>query len=326
MMDERIRRKAIRKDFSRQGWTLLIYYGIMNAAVLVAVLIDTIILTVEAIITYGPDLPDAYMEDMAARATGNAWGYFLAVGFGFLILLLWKGRKFTFHDIWVKGRPMRAGELFTILCVFMSGQLLFQMFALILELILNLLGFSAMAAIESATMSQMDTFSMFLYAGLLAPIAEEILFRGLILRSLQPYGKKTAIFVSALLFGLFHGNIVQTPFAFAVGLVLGYVAVEYSMVWAMALHMFNNLLISDVLTRLTSRLAPAAADLITVAVLWGFAAAGFILAIVKRKEIGKYLRGNRMDPVCLKCCFSSAGIIVLTVVMVINMLLSITFL
>lgn len=322
-MDERFCKKAIRKEFSKQGWALLIYYGIMNVAVLLCTLIDLIIWSVRTIMEYGFDVPADYAERMMESVLGNAWGYFLAAAVGFLILLLWKGRRFTFGEIWTKGRPMRVGEFIPITCIFLSAQVIFQIIASILEMILNSFGLSAMHAIESAT-SNADTFSMFLYAGILAPIAEEILFRGLILRSLMPFGKKLAIFVSALLFGVFHGNIVQSPFAFMVGLVLGYVAVEYSVAWAMVLHMFNNLVISDILTRLTFWLFGSAAGWVSQGVIYVLSVAGVVFLIVKRKEVGVYLRRERMNPYYLKCCFTSAGIIVLLILMGILMLTSIT--
>ena len=74
-----------------------------------------------------------------------------------------------------------------------------------------------MAALESSSGMQ-EGLAMFIYASILAPISEEILFRGLIQHSLLPFGKKFAVFGSALLFGIFHGNLAQTPFAFLAGL------------------------------------------------------------------------------------------------------------
>lgn len=82
--------------------------------------------------------------------------------------------------------------------------------------------------------------SLALYTAVAAPVTEELLFRGAVLRSLQPYGKRFAIFCSALLFGLVHQNLTQTPFAFGFGLLAGYVAMEYSILWSMSLHILNN--------------------------------------------------------------------------------------
>ena len=57
--------------------------------------------------------------------------------------------------------------------------------------------------------------------GVLVPLAEELIFRGLIytrIRKRIPAG--AAIFFSALLFALFHGNVIQMIFAFPLALIL----------------------------------------------------------------------------------------------------------
>ena len=80
-----------------------------------------------------------------------------------------------------------------------------------------------------------------LQISVLAPLLEEFTFRGLILRRLQPYGNAFAIIVSALLFGMLHGNVMQIPFAFAVGLAIGYFVVQLGSVWVgVILHCLVN--------------------------------------------------------------------------------------
>ena len=75
----------------------------------------------------------------------------------------------------------------------------------------------------------------------IAPIAEEIMFRGLLLNRLRPYGEKFAVIASALCFGLFHGNLNQVFYAFAIGLVFGYVALRTGRLWqVMLLHAMVN--------------------------------------------------------------------------------------
>lgn len=76
------------------------------------------------------------------------------------------------------------------------------------------------------------TVSMWLYVGLVAPICEEVLFRGVLMKELKPLGKNFAIVTSAMVFGLFHDDVVQGTFAFLFGLILGFVAMEYSLVWS----------------------------------------------------------------------------------------------
>ncbi len=70
---------------------------------------------------------------------------------------------------------------------------------------------------------------------------EEFLFRGIVLGQLRRFGEGFAIFTSALLFGMFHGNLQQIPFAFLVGLVLGYLLVRTNNLWLTAgVHFLNN--------------------------------------------------------------------------------------
>ena len=117
---------------------------------------------------------------------------------------------------------------------------------------------------------------------------------------------------------------MQSPFAFVVGLVLGYTAMEYSILWAMVLHMFNNLFLSDVLSRLVSGLPENVAMIVSSAVIVALSVAGIIVAIVNHKKIAAYLDREKMNRTCLKCFFSGAGIIVFMVLMLANMVLGIT--
>ena len=73
-----------------------------------------------------------------------------------------------------------------------------------------------------------ETFDMLprsvvlLGACILGPVCEELLFRGLLAGRLARYGQKPAALVSALLFGLYHANVSQFFYAFALGLLLAY--------------------------------------------------------------------------------------------------------
>ncbi|MGL5438915.1 MAG: lysostaphin resistance A-like protein [Filifactoraceae bacterium] len=67
---------------------------------------------------------------------------------------------------------------------------------------------------------------LFIAICILAPIFEELIFRGWILKKLRVIGTKWAIFISALLFGMYHMNIVQGIYAFGVGLVFACVTIR----------------------------------------------------------------------------------------------------
>ena len=78
--------------------------------------------------------------------------------------------------------------------------------------------------------------------GLLAPLAEEVVFRGAILKSLlgrlSPW---TAIILSAVLFALIHFNPIQMPHAFLCGMLLGWMYWRTgSILPGIAFHWVNN--------------------------------------------------------------------------------------
>ena len=74
-------------------------------------------------------------------------------------------------------------------------------------------------------------------------LIEEFFFRGAILGSLRKFGDSFAIFTSAILFGLVHGNLIQIPFAFTVGLLLGFAVVKTGSIWTgVLIHFLNNFL------------------------------------------------------------------------------------
>ncbi len=302
--------KWLRRRFNEVGWTLIVYYIILNILVMLSMLQGV----VRQLFQSGP-----YGIDITAAA-GSAWGYILSITVGLVVLHAWKGRDYWKSEILVKANSMTPAAFFCLLSLCVGSQLVSSVWISLLELFVNHFGLSVMEDLESVSGAS-DTVSMFLYSSLLAPIAEEILFRGYVLRTLQPFGKRFAIFCSAFLFGIFHGNLLQTPYAFLVGLVLGYVTVEYSIVWAMALHMVNNLVLADLLSRLLEALPEMAAVFLDLLICVGFALAALVILIRKWSQIQSYRRGEWMDRRCLKCFFSCSGILLLTLLMIVSMAL-----
>ena len=81
-----------------------------------------------------------------------------------------------------------------------------------------------------------------------APIGEEFVFRKLIIDRTHKYGGFVCVFFSALAFGLMHANFYQFFYAFALGLVLGYVYYKTGRIWySVALHAVINF-VGSVLT------------------------------------------------------------------------------
>ena len=78
---------------------------------------------------------------------------------------------------------------------------------------------------------------------LVPALTEELIFRGIVLNFVRPYGKAFAIFSSAFLFGLVHGNLEQFVFAFITGMFFSYVTLlTESILPSVIIHFLNNLM------------------------------------------------------------------------------------
>lgn len=94
---------------------------------------------------------------------------------------------------------------------------------------------------ESASPSLMIT--AFIVVVLIAPIAEEILFRTVIFEGLRKFGYPIAACASASIFSIAHFSPVQIPSLLVLGLVLQYVRYRNKSLWPCVFyHMFYNLI------------------------------------------------------------------------------------
>ena len=190
------------------------------------------------------------------------------------------------------GRPMTLRVLASGVVLLFSFQLLFILVDPAVKWIAEQLGYSLSTTTDSLN-DMKPSLTMFLYTAFLGPIVEEIVFRGVVMKNLAKYGKCFAIVLSAALFGIFHGDISQGFFAFCCGLLLGYIAMEYGIGWAMAFHIINNFLISDMLARLVGLLPDTLQDPVYMAVTIGLGIAGFVVLLKKRRAIAGYIADGR---------------------------------
>ena len=312
---------SLRKESNVQGGALLIYHVIMNFVVIVVMLAAAFAMAFSMVFGGGfgadsdAELVAGELMDGVMGAAG--WGYLLAVAIGVITLLLWKKPSYIRHTILQKGKPMTVAAFFALLSLTMSAQMVAQVGNLGLLWLLELFGLDG-SALEQLGNANADTLSMFLYIGIVAPVSEELLFRGLLLRSIAPHNKKLAVIGSAILFGLYHANPIQTPYAIIVGLVWGYVALEYHVVWTIAFHLFNNLVFALLLPEALSFLPLAVSDGIMWALIIGFFVAAVVILLVKRKELAALLKQESMEPWQRHAFFRAPTIVVLIVLCLIN--------
>ena len=100
-----------------------------------------------------------------------------------------------------------------------------------------------MELMESAGLTGEISLLMMTYSVLLAPISEELIYRGVtfgILRKAFPFW--IANILQAMMFGIFHMNALQGCYTFVVGLIFGYVREKGGTIYHVILyHMLFNL-------------------------------------------------------------------------------------
>ena len=131
-----------------------------------------------------------------------------------------------------------------------------------------------------------------------APILEEIVFRGVIMNNLRKYGIRVAIIINSLLFGLSHYNIEMIVPGFLTGIIFSYIAYKYSIKYSILIHFFIN-----VITKTSQVLAILRIDILLILVglfsafLIIFLLVFFIIGLAKGryKEIFFILKLNVED-------------------------------
>lgn len=134
------------------------------------------------------------------------------------------------------GRP-RAGSLAFLFCLAVTGNLGVTLLTPVLESLWKGLGYTAR---QGGQGDETLTPLLALYICLVGPVLEELVYRGVLLPRLRPFGAGTAVALSALCFGLMHHDLYQGLAAFWCGLVYGYAALRYSLGWSIGLHIAGN--------------------------------------------------------------------------------------
>ena len=79
------------------------------------------------------------------------------------------------------------------------------------------------------------------FAVILAPLVEELVFRKLLCDRMRRYGDKIAVLVSGIAFGLYHGNLYQFFYAAAIGIFFAFLYCRTGRVsYTILLHMLVN--------------------------------------------------------------------------------------
>ncbi|AWE07947.1 CPBP family intramembrane metalloprotease [Lysinibacillus sp. 2017] len=169
----------------------------------------------------------------------------------FYVLYQTKKWKITYNEQSVKeamtkgrwGRFLSLTAFIQISAVSLGTMSISLLFLLFEEQIRNLLFLFPISEVVP-NMPLIVYVLFFINICILAPIWEELFFRGVLLRRFTlKWSPQKSIIISSLLFGIIHINPLNMLFAFGLGCVLGYAYLKTkSIIVPMLLHSFSNFL------------------------------------------------------------------------------------
>lgn len=293
-------KKEIRKNTGKLVRGVLIYELIMFV---------TIIADITRRIIMNSRNDDFNVDTFLDKASESGTSSIISVFLGLVFLFVYFRKSDCLKRIFYTGDKMTGRSFLILLTVFMSAQAAFSLIGGGMELGFNQFGYSILGEIEDAS-SNSSTVSMLLYASFIGPVSEEIIFRGFVMRGFEKYGARYAVVMSAVIFGLFHGNLIQSIFAGLVGLVLGYTAMKYSIKWAVLLHIINNFVFGELLTRLLSGMSESMQSIVLYGIEGAFLAGTVVLMLMNKTEIREKMKGIKIDRGLLGVTFTSIWLMI----------------
>ena len=150
------------------------------------------------------------------------------------------------RDWMLRGRWRRSGKLSVkdgVFSFLWGGSL-----AIILNIVFALLQifqrFPTYGEQNQRITGNVSVLWMVIWAAVAAPLGEELVCRGLVFRRLRDYlGKWPAIVISGVMFGIYHGNVVQAIYASILGILMAILVEMTGTLWASILfHMGANMI------------------------------------------------------------------------------------
>ncbi len=225
-----------------------------------------------------------------------------AIAFPLLLVIIRKLPKYE-----LKEKRLGVFTLIKYFCMCLTVMYVGNIIGTLLSsLISSIAGKSAVNNIAELLM-QTNVFSNIAFVVVFGPVMEEILFRKILIDRTAKFGERNAVFLSALLFGLFHVNLFQFFYAFGIGLIFGLIYVKTGkIIYTIVFHMIINFLGSvvsvqmvkvlsdDVLSKFQSGDTEAVMQALTpevaAVIIYGFVVivgffAGIVFLITERKKL-----------------------------------------
>ena len=161
-----------------------------------------------------------------------------------------------------------------------------------------------------------------IFAGILSPIIEEMMFRGVMLNKLRRYGDKVAIITTAILFGLFHANFSQFFYAVALGIVFAYVTlktgtIKYSIILHIVVNIMGGVILPAAIGDGSNIVVAGCVGLVLLAIV----IIGLVLLIKNRKNISLLDGEIKLEKgTAFKTIWVNVGMILYVVISLVSMI------
>ncbi len=263
-------KKKIRRNYNAIGLVLLALYVLIN------------IICIAGYAVY-----EAAGNDIRYDENGSAimdfWYVLMSGGFPAISAII----VFIFYCAITRYDPkelfntsrMNAGEL--VRCIFIV--LFFQQISLICSMfIMSALGSNGLEVMGMDYVIEHDpkTYAVdVMISIIIAPIGEELIYRGIVLRQAAKISGRFAIFFSAVIFGLMHGNPYQMILGFLIGIPLAMITLKTgSIIPSIICHMVNNAVVS--IASIVEYFDETAASVISIVCIPVFFIIGIIVLLV----------------------------------------------
>lgn len=142
-----------------------------------------------------------------------------------------------------QSRHMKPGQF--VLSVIMSFSLMYiaNIVGNIITTVIGLIKGGTVQNTIAGVVTEANQLTILFIMVICAPVLEELVFRKLVVDRAVRYGQGTAVVLSGLMFGLFHGNLNQFMYATALGMFLAFLYVKTGKLKiTIAIHMLINLM------------------------------------------------------------------------------------
>ena len=164
-----------------------------------------------------------------------------SVAFIFPFLIYLKMMKEKLSEVGSFGKPKNKRLIFPLILVGLGVCGFSNFITSAAGMLFQSLGFEYNTVSYETPTDPFGIILSFVATAITPALVEEFAMRGVLLGVLRKYGEGFAVVVSALVFGFMHGNFVQIPFAFFLGLFFGYAVIKTGTIWiTVIIHFINN--------------------------------------------------------------------------------------